>query len=52
MVVIAEGVEEEKQLSFLEAHQCDEVQGYIFSKPVPADEMETLLKKGRIKLSN
>jgi len=52
MVVIAEGVEEEKQLSFLEAHQCDEVQGYIFSRPVPADEMEVLLKKGRIKLSN
>ncbi len=52
MVVIAEGVEEEKQLNFLEAHQCDEIQGYIFSRPVPADEMEALLKKGRIKLSN
>jgi len=52
MVVIAEGVEKEKQLNFLEAHQCDEVQGYIFSRPVPADEMEVLLKKGHIKLSN
>jgi len=52
MIVIAEGVEEEKQLSFLEARQCDEVQGFIFSRPVPADEMEALLKKGHIKLSN
>jgi len=52
MTVIAEGVEEEKQLNFLEARQCDEVQGFIFSQPVPADEMEALLKQGHIKLSN
>ena len=31
--VIAEGVEDEAQMSFLRAHQCDEIQGYYFSKP-------------------
>ena len=38
--VIAEGVENEKQLAFLKMEGCDEVQGYYFSKPVPADEIE------------
>ena len=37
--VIAEGVETEAQMSFLRLHHCDEVQGYYFSKPVPADEL-------------
>jgi len=32
--VIAEGVENEAQMSFLRAHQCDEIQGYYFSKPL------------------
>jgi len=36
--VIAEGVEDEAQMSFLRARQCDEIQGYYFSKPLPADE--------------
>jgi len=36
--VIAEGVENEAQMSFLRARQCDEIQGYYFSKPLPADE--------------
>jgi len=35
--VIAEGVEDEAQMSFLRARQCDEIQGYYFSKPLPAD---------------
>lgn len=34
--VIAEGVENEEQMSFLRAHQCDEVQGYYFSHPLTA----------------
>lgn len=43
--VTAEGVENEAQLSLLRRHCCDEVQGYLFSKPVPADLVkETLLK--------
>lgn len=39
--VIAEGVEDTKQLQFLNEHGCDEVQGFIFSKPVPAEEIES-----------
>jgi len=41
--VIAEGVEEEGQLEFLRNHQCDEIQGYIFSKPLAAAQLEELL---------
>ena len=41
--VIAEGVETEEQLSFLRRHRCDQIQGYYFSRPVPAPELEQLL---------
>lgn len=41
--VVAEGVEEEAQLEFLRANHCDEVQGFWFSKPLPASEMTRLL---------
>jgi diguanylate cyclase (GGDEF)-like protein/PAS domain S-box-containing protein len=42
--VIAEGVETDDQLAFLRANNCDEMQGYHFSRPIPAQEIEELLK--------
>jgi diguanylate cyclase (GGDEF)-like protein/PAS domain S-box-containing protein len=42
--VIAEGVENEAQMSFLKAHQCDEIQGYYFSKPLDVDKVADKLR--------
>jgi diguanylate cyclase (GGDEF)-like protein/PAS domain S-box-containing protein len=43
--VIAEGVETKAELDFLQAHMCDEAQGFYFSRPVPAQQFEKLLKR-------
>lgn len=45
--VIAEGVEGEAQVAFLKAHQCNEGQGYWFSRPVGAARMRAMLDTGR-----
>jgi EAL domain-containing protein (putative c-di-GMP-specific phosphodiesterase class I) len=42
--VIAEGVENEEQMSFLRDHQCDEIQGYYFSKPLTVDKVADTLR--------
>ena len=42
--VIAEGVETEAQMSFLRAHQCDEIQGYYYSKPLAVDKVADKLR--------
>jgi EAL domain-containing protein (putative c-di-GMP-specific phosphodiesterase class I) len=44
---LAEGVETRDQLALLKAQGCDELQGYYFSRPVPADEMARLLQEDR-----
>ncbi|EPN14841.1 putative bifunctional diguanylate cyclase/phosphodiesterase [Pseudomonas syringae] len=41
--VIAEGVETPEQLAFLRDNQCDQIQGYLISKPLPLAELETFL---------
>jgi len=40
--VIAEGVETKEQLDFLKNHQCDITQGFFFSKPLPAEDIERI----------
>jgi EAL domain-containing protein (putative c-di-GMP-specific phosphodiesterase class I) len=42
--IVAEGVENEAQLTILSEHECDFIQGYLVSKPLSASDMETLLK--------
>jgi len=44
-IILAEGVETEKQLAVLVELGCDQVQGYLFSKPVPVMDVPQLLQK-------
>jgi polar amino acid transport system substrate-binding protein len=44
LTVVAEGVETKEQFLFLKKERCDKVQGYLFSKPLPAEEIEKMLR--------
>ena len=43
--VVAEGVESEEQLEFLRRHGCNQIQGFLCSKPISADQFMTMLKQ-------
>ena len=49
--VVAEGVEEERQLSFLKKRGCDFVQGYYYSKPLPAPEIHAFITRSLASLA-
>ncbi|OCA82140.1 sensor domain-containing protein [Pseudobacillus wudalianchiensis] len=51
MKVVAEGVETQEQLQILQSYNCEMIQGYYFSKPVPADKFAQLLQKGKFEIS-
>jgi diguanylate cyclase (GGDEF)-like protein/PAS domain S-box-containing protein len=47
LIVIAEGVETEEQLAFLKDRDCDQLQGFLFSRPLPPEAFQTFLQEGR-----
>jgi response regulator RpfG family c-di-GMP phosphodiesterase len=47
MLVIAEGVESRAQMAYLRRHRCDEIQGFHFSRAIPAGELAELVRKNR-----
>ncbi|HOW59481.1 MAG TPA: EAL domain-containing protein [Candidatus Omnitrophota bacterium] len=47
--VVAEGVETMEQLELLKSQNCDIIQGFLFSKPIPADEVIALISNGAAK---
>ena len=46
--VTAEGVETTTQLDFLKLNGCNEIQGFLYSRPIPPEELEKLIKDGRM----
>ena len=47
LVTIAEGVEDERQLAQLRLLHCDEAQGYLIARPMPADEFANYMSMNR-----
>ena len=47
--IIAEGVETDAQRAYLRATGCDQMQGYLYSKPLPAAALEALLQARHVK---
>ena len=52
MQVVAEGVETKEQLEILRAHKCDFIQGYYFSRPLPAEELVQFLSDQPLQIDN
>jgi len=50
LTVVAAGVETREELAFVREHGCDQVQGFLFSRPVPAEEATELLARGAFAL--
>ena len=50
--VVAEGVETEGQLGFLRAQQCDIIQGYFFSRPLPAEKLAYFVRDNEARMAN
>ena len=51
MLTLTEGVETEEQAEFLSLIGCGRLQGYLFGKPIPLDELEETIKNGKYKVS-
>ena len=49
MISLAEGVETQEEYDFLRENGCDRLQGYLFSKPVPMDQLQEMFTDGRLK---
>lgn len=47
MHIVAEGVERKEQIEYLKMYECDTIQGYICSRPVPEQQLEALLRQGK-----
>ena len=50
--VVAEGVEVQGQLDYLKKYQCDKMQGYLFSRPLPKSEIVKLVKSAGLKIES
>ncbi len=49
LVIVAEGVETQEQLDYLEREKCDSIQGYLLGKPMPSNRIDELLSRNQVK---